>query len=268
MFIFLSKIIPPLLYPLGLACLLIAAVLLSSWRSRPPLGRLPRLGLLLALLALFLGGNHWVALALMQPLEWRYLPEGEIPAAEVIVVLGGDTAPPNYPRRLPEVGEAGDRLIYAAYLYRQGKASQVLFSGGVVGWMYPALEPANENAELLALMGVPPAAIWLEPDSRNTYENAIFSRRLLEQKGIQRVILVTSAYHMPRSVALFEHQGLEVIPAPTDFRTTQADWDMLRSGGLQNFLFNLLPGADNMKTITLALKEYLGLFIYRLRGWL
>ncbi len=263
MFIFLSKIIPPLLYPLGLACLLIAAALLLGKRPR-----LQRTVLLLALSILLLGGNRWTAMALMRPLEWRHLPQGEIPPAEVIVVLGGDTAPPAYPRTIPEVGDAGDRLIYAAYLYNQGKAGHILFSGGSIDWLYPALEPADENAQLLELMGVPREAIWLEPDSRNTYENALYSRQVLEQKGIRRIILVTSAFHMPRSVALFEHQGLEVIPAPTDFRTTQADWEMLSRGGVRNLLFNLLPGPDNLQTITLALKEYLGLLIYRLRGWL
>jgi uncharacterized SAM-binding protein YcdF (DUF218 family) len=186
----------------------------------------------------------------------------------VIGVLGGDTAPPAYPRTLPEVGEAGDRLIYAAYLYKQGKAKHILFSGGAIDWLYPAMEPGNENAQLLELMGVPAEAVWLESASRNTYENAVYSRHILEQNGIRRIILVTSAFHMPRSVALFEHQGLEVIPAPTDFRTTQADWEMLAHGDIRNLVFNLLPGPDNLLLITLALKEYLGLLIYRLRGWL
>lgn len=263
MFIFLSKILPPLLYPLGLSCLLITAGLLLGKRPR-----LQRAALLGALALLLMGSNRWTAMALMRPLEWRYLPQEEIPAAEVIVVLGGDTAPPTYPRTLPEVGEAGDRLVYAAYLYSQGKAGSILFSGGAIDWMYPSLEPGSENAQLLELMGVPPEAIWLESESRNTYENALYSRQILEQKGIRRIILVTSAFHMPRSVALFEHQGLEVIPAPTDFRTTQADWEMLSRGDLRNLVFNLLPGPDNLQTITLALKEYLGLLIYRMRGWL
>jgi uncharacterized SAM-binding protein YcdF (DUF218 family) len=262
MFIFLSKFLPPLIYPLGLACLLIAAALLLHKKAR-----LQRTILLLALLILLLGGNRWAAMALMRPLEWRYLPQGELPQADVIVVLGGDTAPPSYPRVIPEVGGAGDRLIYAAYLYRQGKAEHILFSSGAIEWLYLA-EPAGENAQLLELMGVPRQAIWLESESRNTYENTLYSRQILEEKGIRRIILVTSAFHMPRSVALFEHQGLEVIPAPTDFRTTQADWEALSNGDIRNLLVNLLPGADNLQTISVALKEYLGILIYRLRGWL
>lgn len=262
MFIFLSKFLPPLLYPLGLACLSILVALLLQKRPR-----LQRGVLLLALSLLWVGSNRWAAMALMRPLEWRYLPQGEIPSAEVIVVLGGDTAPPAYPRLIPEVGEAGDRLIYAAYLYRQGKAGRILFSGGAIEWLYLA-EPKDENAQLLELMGVPRQAIWLESASRNTYENALFSSQMLQEKGIRRIILVTSAFHMPRSVALFEHQGLEVIPAPTDFRTTQADWEMLAHGDIRNLLVNLLPGPDNLQIITLALKEYLGILVYRLRGWL
>lgn len=262
MFIFLSKFLPPLIYPLGLACLLVAAALLLQKKAR-----LQRWVLLLALGLLLLGSNRWVAMALMRPLEWRYLPQGELPQAEVIVVLGGDTAPPIYPRRIPEVGGSGDRLIYAAYLYKQGKAENILFSSGAIEWLYLA-EPGNENVQLLELMGVPRHAIWLESKSLNTYENALYSRQILEEKGIRRILLVTSAFHMPRSVALFEHQGLEVIPAPTDFRTTQADWEALSHGDIRNLLVNLLPGPDNLQMVTVALKEYLGILVYRLRGWL
>jgi len=73
---------------------------------------------------------------------------------------------------------------------------------------------------------------------------------------------------MPRSVALFEHQGFEVIPAPTDFRITQSGWDQMTSTSLLVQLLNLFPSADNLSQTTGALKEYIGMFIYRLRGWL
>jgi len=73
---------------------------------------------------------------------------------------------------------------------------------------------------------------------------------------------------MPRAVRVFERQGLEVIPAPTDFLVTQADWQYLREAGLHTQLINLLPSAGNLELTTRALKEYIGIAVYRLRGWL
>ena len=124
MFIYLSKILPPLLYPLGLACLLIVAALIirnHRWRSGV---------MLLALGLLLLASNRWVALGLARSLEWRILPQGELPHADAIVVLGGGTFSALYPRQTVEVGNAGDRVIYAALLYREGKAEHLLLTGG------------------------------------------------------------------------------------------------------------------------------------------
>ena len=73
---------------------------------------------------------------------------------------------------------------------------------------------------------------------------------------------------MPRSVALFEKQGIQVIPAPTDFAVTEASWSKLTNINLAAQLVNLLPGTSNLSLTTNALKEYLGMLAYRLRGWL
>lgn len=262
MFVFLSKFLPGLIYPLGLACVLIFA---SLWLRRR--WGWQRALLVLALTLLWLGGNRWVALSLARSLEWRYLPPAEIPSAEVIVVLGGGTQPQEYPRSQVEVNEAGDRLIYAAWLYRQGKAPAVLVSGGLLDWSPRHRAPAADMAALLEFMGVPPEAIWQQPDSRNTYEDALYCARLLRQKGIGRILLVTSAAHMPRSVLLFQAQGLEVVPLPTDFQATARGGD---EGGAdwRAILVGLIPSADNLALTTRILKEYLGILIYGLRGWL
>ena len=82
------------------------------------------------------------------------------------------------------------------------------------------------------------------------------------------MLLVTSAIHMPRSVALFKHQGIEVIPAPADYTVTQQGWDNMFSPDLPSLLINLLPNASSLSLTTNALKEYLGLFVYHLQGWL
>jgi len=263
MFLFLSKFLPLLVYPLGLACVLIVLALVTYRRRRWQMG-----SLVLALLLLWLGGNRWVSLSLVRSLEWRYLPSAEMPGADAIVVLGGGTRSAQFPRPTVELNEAGDRVLYAAWLYRQGKAAHILLSGGNIAWLGPQTPAAENMAAILEMMGVPDAAVWLESTSRNTYENGINSREILEQEGIKRILLVTSATHMPRAVRVFERQGLEVIPAPTDFLVTQADWQYLREAGLHTQLINLLPSAGNLELTTLALKEYIGIAVYRLRGWL
>jgi uncharacterized SAM-binding protein YcdF (DUF218 family) len=263
MFVYLSKTLPLLVYPVGLVTILILATLLTA---RHP--RLQRTLLLLALGILFIAGNRFVADGLQRSLEWRYLPLDEIPNAEVIVLLGGGTQSAVYPRPTVELNSAGDRVLYAAHLYHQGKADHILVSGGSIDWLSSTTNPAQDMASLLEELLVPKEAIWLESTSRNTYENAANSRQILAPLGIQRIILVTSAAHMPRSVALFEHQGFDVIPAPTDFRITQPGWDQMTSASLPVQLLNLFPSADNISQTTGALKEYIGLFIYRLRGWL
>ncbi len=194
------------------------------------------------------------------------------PRADAIVVLGGATRPPLPPRPLPEVQEEGDRLIYAAELYRQGAAPAVLVSGGRIAFLRGGDDVDTEAADMAALLirlGVPAEAIWQEARSQNTYENGLFSGEILAERGLKRIILVTSAYHMPRAAAIFEKQGLAVSPAPADFYVTRASRDRdQESRPLTARLYYLLPQAEYLEITTTALKEYIGIAVYRMRGWL
>jgi uncharacterized SAM-binding protein YcdF (DUF218 family) len=262
MFVFLSKLLPRLVYPVGLTSILIILALVLHKRRR-----WQRALLVSAFVLLWLGGNRWVAFSLARSLEWRYLPQGEIPNAEAIVVLGGGTEAPLAPRPGVEINGAGDRVLYAAALYHQGKAPYLLLTGGRLSWNVTGSTPASEMAALLKTLNVPEEALWLEPDSQNTYENAVNSRAILERQGIHQIILVTSALHMPRSLMLFESQGLDVIPAPSDFTVTEAGWQSLTEINPPKILLNLLPSASNLELTTQSLKEYIGMLIYKLRGW-
>ena len=263
MFVFLSKFLPIFIYPLGLAItILVAAILLR----RSP--RWQRIFLLVSLGILLIASNNWVAVSLTRSLEWQYLPAETYPPTDVIVVLGGTTGSAIYPRQIVDIGGAGDRIIYAAHLYHQGVASNLLLTGGYITWMNERDAPANDMAEILKMLDVPEDALWYETESRNTFENALYTRKILEEKGIERIILVTSAMHMPRAVRLFEKQGFDVIPAPTDYNVTQTDWDRLWEPNLTTQLFNFLPTVGNLSDTTAALKEYFGIVIYGLRGWL
>jgi uncharacterized SAM-binding protein YcdF (DUF218 family) len=264
MFIFLSKFLPLLVYPLGLAVLLLAAALVVH--------RHPRLRVILlaaALVILLVGSNRWVSFALARSLEWRYLPLDPVPQAEVIVVLGGGTESAQFPRPGVEVNAAGDRVLYAARLYKQGKAQKIILTGGNITWLEGrTMTPADEMADLLALLEIPTQDVWLQPESQNTFEDALYTSRMLKENGVESVLLVTSAMHMPRSVALFEQQGVRVIPAPADFTVTQAGWQSLFSPDPQALLVNLLPNTSSLSLTTNAIKEYIGLLVYGLSGWL
>ena len=128
------------------------------------------------------------------------------------------------------------------------------------------MTPAAEMAEILGMLDVPEVSIWQQPRSQNTYEDALYSSQMLKEKGITQVLLVTSAMHMPRSVALFEKQGFEVIPLPVDFSVTQDDSAESQNGGWVNRVLNVIPSASNLALTTSALKEYLGMLIYTLQG--
>jgi uncharacterized SAM-binding protein YcdF (DUF218 family) len=123
------------------------------------------------------------------------------------VLLAGSTHSAQYPRPFIEVNGAGDRVIYAARLYQLGKAPRILLSGGRIEWLESGDSPAQDMAVLLEMMGVPAQALSFEDSSRNTAESAQAAWQLLSEEGVRRIILVTSASHMPRSVALFQNQG-------------------------------------------------------------
>jgi uncharacterized SAM-binding protein YcdF (DUF218 family) len=260
-FVFLSKLLPQFVYPLGLMCLLLALAALLA-RRRP---RLTQTIIWLTLALVWVASNRWTAQTLARSLEWQYLPSGDLPNAQAIVVLGGGTASIDPPRPMVEINSAGQRLIYAADLYRRGKAPLILLSGGKIDWQVGETG-AQDMAILMRFMGTPDSALILEADSLNTYENAVNTRRILGPLGVQRILLVTSALHMPRAVGLFRKQGFEVIPAPCNFDVTVNSWNNFTQGSLESRVLGLLPGVENLGLTTRSLKEYIGIWVYRLRG--
>jgi uncharacterized SAM-binding protein YcdF (DUF218 family) len=225
------------------------------------------LPVVLALIVLLLGSNSWVANSLVRSLEWQHIPVGKLPTADAIVLLGGATKSAFPPRPAVDLSEEGDRVLYAAQLYREGKAPVVIASGGRIDWRGGGLAESSDMADILVSLGVPNAAILQDSKSLNTYQNAVNVRQIMQEQGIRRVLLVTSAMHMPRSLRIFQRQGIEAIPAPTDFLITQQEINE-PSSSPQATLLNLVPDADQLQNTTRALKEYIGTVVYHLRGWL
>ena len=264
MFIFLSKLLPLFVYPLGLAFLLLLLAVLSSANRK-----LSMAYIILALAILWLSSTTGVSNLMARSLEWRYKPPEEIPTGEAIVLLGGGTEPAIYPRPGVEINGAGDRVLYAAQLYKDGKAPIILLSGGEITWLNDgSATPAEDMAKILSSIGVPSEAMIIEDRSRNTYENALYAKELLGEKGINKILLVTSAMHMPRSVALFEAQDFEVTPLPVDYSVVENQSAESQDSIFITKILNIIPNASNLTLTTNALKEYLGTFIYQLQGWL
>ena len=274
-FLFLSKLLPLFVYPLGLAStLLVIALGLKFMRKRARgskkkiYSQLSSLSMVLALVVLWLGSNGWVSNYLVASLEWQNIPKN-IPQAEAIVLLGGATKPPSYPRSMPDISEKGDRIIYSAKLYKYGKAPLIIAAGGRISWRRGGggQSEAEDMQQLLEFIGVPAEAIIQEPNSLNTHENAVNVKKILKKKGIKKILLVTSAIHMPRSLLIFKKQEIDAIAAPTDFLISRKNLNGLTSS-TQSIVLNLIPNAHHLEKTTRSLKEYIGMFVYRLKGWL
>jgi len=257
---FLSKFIPLFIYPLGLASLMLVFALLF-WRksgfSKPVV--------IFALIILLLGGNRYVASLVARSLEWRYSSPDLTKAPDAIVILGGGTEPAISPRPSVEVNAAGDRVIYGAMLAKQFQQAQVIVSGGDIDFLDLAPStPAQDMVTLLTFMGVQSDRILLQDNSRNTYEDAQYTCAIIEEHRFSRILLVTSAMHMPRSMTMFEKAGCTLIAAPTDYTITAEAWQRLWHPNIEEFFINLVPAYTNLSTLTKSLKEYIGLGYYAL----
>ena len=268
----LSKLVPLLLYPLGLGLLLQLTGQIAGARARPGAG-----------VGHWSRGLSWGGLGLIwlfalpvtsRQLIWGLeepaaaLTPSPLPRADAVVVLGGGLRPALSPRPGVEVAEAGDRLLTGLRLLRQGQATVLVTSGAQVS--FTASDPAPPealSASALALeLGAQPGQILVNPRSRTTAEEAAHIGALGRQRGWRRVLLVTSGFHMQRSLATFRaRSGLEVIPVSCDFQLPARSHYGSPSPG--SLLKDLVPDADALALSTVALKEHLGLTLYRLRGW-
>jgi uncharacterized SAM-binding protein YcdF (DUF218 family) len=263
MFLFLSKLIPLFLYPLGaINFLLIIALGLwwikSNWTPVP---------ITLALTIVFLSSNAWTSNWLAQSLEWQNIPKTELPTADAIAILGGGTRSLAYPRPDVDLTDAGDRVWYGANLYRAGKAPKIIVSGGRIGWKGSGSPESDDLTKLLIEMGVPQADIIPEGNSLNTHDNAVNIQKILTERGFKSILLVTSAMHMPRSLAIFQKLGINAIAAPTDYRISQLEIDQPNCQ-TESAILSFIPDDEYFSQTTQVIREYIGILVYKLRGWL
>ncbi len=257
MYIYLSKILPLMVLPIGIAVELMAIALLFLLKEK----RKPAAYFIAAAMTvLWVCSMPIVANTLLGQLENRYpaVALNEIPESECLVLLGGALEPVRPPRVDVNLLDSADRISTTASLYRAGKARIIIVSGGNQPWSPGLKSEAAETLTLLAAWGVPVDAIVLDESSLNTRENAINSKKLLDDLECGKPLLVTSAAHMPRSVDSFAVLGVQVFPVTTDVR---AVWI------LRLTVLDFIPDTQALAMTTNAVREWVGQRIYRLRGW-
>jgi len=202
------------------------------------------------LLALIVFGLAPISDALLLPLENRFgradLDRGT--SITGVVVLGGVKQRPfKPPRELAGLIDTAERITEAIALARRFPEARIVFAGDT--------DETSTIGRLFEALGIPKDRITLASRSRDTYENALIAKRLVNPGAHERWLLITSAWHMPRAMGCFRKVGFPVEPWPVDYRT---------SGRIEAHLHDSIP--KGLRQTDIAAKEYVGLAAYFLTG--
>lgn len=252
---YLSKIFWFLAQPLNLSIFLLALAILIGW-----LGWRKTRGFFLLSAFLVLALSAWTSLGaiMLNPLEERFQrptpPPGRV--AGIIVLGGGFEGAINLARGGYDINNGGDRYLEAAVLARRYPDAQIAVSGGTGTVMLEGAGDADTAAKLFSALGIPSSRLVLERESRNTFENVENLRNLVAPAPDETWLLVTSAFHMPRSIGLFRKAGFPVTPWPVDYRTS----------GREGIGVMRDSATDSLATMTMAIREWCGLIAYKFVG--
>lgn len=254
LFFIVSKVAWSLLSPSALFVWLTLLALLLLYRGCL---RAAKILLLTMTLMAFTVMAYPVGDILLEKLEQRFTVPAELPAKidGIIVLGGGEQLKTSLSWQAPQSGEAGDRYLAAAMLARHYPQTPVWVSGGSNLLQLAAhQEVADIHRQLLLMAGVPAAQIHIEQNSRNTYENLQNLQQVLPDPDGQ-YLLITSAFHMPRSMGIARQLGLNMIAYPVDYRSQRSDQRQLDFALFEHLL-----------TLDPAIHEWLGLTVYYLTG--
>ncbi len=255
----ISKFLVIPFYPIGLVSVSVAVSLFCLWKNY----RKTALGFGLAgLVLLYLFSTKPCCHFLLRSLENNYPQLKDYPRAAAVVLAGGAGVAPTPPRQFVETNQYADRIFHAVRLWKSGFAPFLVVLGGQSKLVNPNDTPeARELASIIMeFFNGDSAHLILEEHSQSTHEHAPALLRIFQERGLPaEIILVTSALHLPRAVAVFKKAGFTVYPAPTDFRTEER---------LKMNFYLLFPQAEFLYYSTSVLHEYYGLLVYRLLGWI
>ncbi|MEN7549983.1 YdcF family protein [Rapidithrix thailandica] len=260
MLYFLSKTLDFVLLPFSWAIifLLLALFTKKAFRRKLFIG--------LSLLVLILGGNA--------PLVNRMMLVWEVPPTPISslegpydfgLILTGVTNNYKGPGDRLHFRRNADRVLHAALLYRKGIVKKLLITGGYKPVFGKQLDEAASIKHFLIDWGIPEKDIVLESESRNTYESAVKTKALLDRQYPETgpSIIITSGFHMRRSIACFEQAGMEVLPFSAGFYTSDPDYPEERP--VDPFM-SLIPEAGAFQTFSILCREIMGYGIYKLLG--
>jgi len=249
---FFKKIIARFFYPLPLCLLMLISGTLLLWLSKKK--RTAKFFITAGTVLLLIFSYGLPSNILLKPLESKYPPIHKVQSKKVkwIVVLGGKVVPdPNVPVTSQVAETSLHRLLEAIRLHKELPSSKIILTGG----SFPPEVPASEvMAHLVQVIGLSRSVLVLETESRDTKDQARFVKEIVKN---EKFFLVTSASHMPRSVALFEKLGMSPIPAPTNHLVMKSP---------NRHFFPPLPSSYNLYKARIAIHEYIGLVWARLRG--
>jgi uncharacterized SAM-binding protein YcdF (DUF218 family) len=253
LYLFLKRLLHPYLL------LLIVAMLasLNLWRKRVE-SRKRLLWVSLPLAALYLWCTPAVAFLALGTLEWRFPPDSDLDGdAQAIVVLSGSIYPPTEFQSQAILGPSTlYRCLHAYDVYRAGPPRFLILTGGIVDPQREGPTLAEAMRDFMQQMGVPEQDLILETESRSTYENALYSAKVLGRRGVEKIILVTDATHLDRSTRCFAAQGIQAVPSGCRYRAAEFHWS------LWSFLPDPAAAQDNQDVF----HEWLGMLWYLLRG--
>ena len=254
MFFYLSKILWFLVNPGNILLILLVVGVALLWTRRYKTGRM--LLLVCALITLIVSTVPFGTI-MMLPLENRFSINRNLPErVDGIITLGGIVNEVvTRARGQMSIGGGVERLTELATLSKQYPNAKLVFSGGSGKLLSQNIKEADAIKPLLIVLGIDPERMIYENNSRNTYENAVLTKKLVMPKLGENWILITSAFHMPRAVATFRKAGWNIIPYPVDYSFVPN----------QAFtpLFSLSGGLVSLDS---ALHEWLGLTFYWLTG--
>jgi len=258
--VILSKMLMTLFNPVGLTLALWALGFLFMFVRRKT--RLSTVFFVIGFTVLFAFSLPVTAHFLMRGLEGRYEPRLEYGSASSVVLLGGFTRGKVPPRLYAETNMNANRVFGAMRVWRRGQASKMVLTGGQLEWT--TNEAVSEAAVMFDLIsehfGVDSSDVIFESKAQNTRDNAVYTREALTEAGLGLdIILVTSAYHMPRSAAVFKKAGFAVTPAPIGYFSDKY---------LSRKPLMWLPGAAPLFESSIALREYMGMAVYKAAGWI
>jgi len=237
------------LQPFFLLCVATGLALVGLWIRRPESRKSLRIFLALytVMIGLSLPATAWVAAG---TLEWRFPPLDVRPAdVDAIVVLAGAVRGPDNVLRRPELdGGALARCVESARLYHQDQPCLMVCSGGKSSLAPEGPATADVMKALLVQLGVARTDVAVDDEARTTFENATQSSRILERRGVHKIILVSSALHLFRAKRCFEKLGFEVIPCGCDYKATR----------FNPWIYKLIPNARSLSQFGEVCHEWLG----------